>query len=130
MREFALRNTSFALVLALALLEAGCGDEGPPAPEPGTITVSVVSPAGAEGAALIEVAEPVTQVSAPGGQAFARTEGASTRVAVIRDVAGVLSMILEVPDIHRPPEMLLVQVAGPDDRLRADLTGYRLEVER
>ena len=33
-------------------------------------------------------------------------------------------------DVTRPPAMVLREVAGLDDVLRADLSGYRLELER
>lgn len=115
--------------ILLSLLTA-CDDEVQPDPEPGAIDVVVASPAGAEGAALIEVDAAISGATAPGGEAFARPAGASTRVAVVRTVAGELRVRFEVPDVHRPPTMRLLQVAGPDDRLRADLSGYRLEVER
>jgi hypothetical protein len=111
-------------------LLTGCDDEVQPIAEPGTIEVVVASPAGAEGAALIEVGAAVSGATSPGGQAFVRPVGASTRVAIVRTAGGELRVLFDVPDVHRPPEMRLLQVAGPDDQLRADLSGYRLEVSR
>lgn len=114
--------------LMLALF--ACSDEGPPSAEPGVVTVTLTSPAGPEGAALFSVAGEVGEVTMTGGQAFARAEGALTRVAMVAHEPGTLSVRMEVANIHAPPALTLVQVAGPDDQLRAGLAGYSLKVDR
>lgn len=114
--------------LILALF--ACSDEGPRPAEPGVVTVTLTSPAGPEGAALFNAAGEVGDLTMVGGQAFARVDGSVTRVAMVAHEPGTLSVRMEVANVHEPPTLTLVQVAGPDDQLRANLAGYSLEVER
>lgn len=71
-------------------------------------------------------------VTVPEGEGLtevvSRTVGDVLYVAVVHrfGVEG-LSLELEVGDVDRPPDPTLLEVAGPDDRLRA-LGGYTLEI--
>lgn len=49
------------------------------------------------------------------------------RVMVIADPAGALSFQVRVPPENNPPNFTILQVSGPDDQLRSDLSGYNLE---
>ena len=99
-------------------------------PQPGPVTVTVVSPAGAEGGAVFRVTDPdISGVTAPDGVVFVRQVGQEARVVLVRDGAGQLRFRMEVADIHRPPSVRLLEVSGPDDELRPDLMGYEVELE-
>ncbi|NIR46287.1 MAG: hypothetical protein GWN99_17775, partial [Gemmatimonadetes bacterium] len=50
-----------------------------------------------------------------------------TRIVVLLDAPGTIRFTLGVEDVNRPPQLELVEVADPDNRLRGDLTGYGLE---
>jgi hypothetical protein len=110
---------------------AGCGDEAtPPEPVPGDLAVSLVSPNGAEGAAVFQTSDAgVVEVSATGAQAFQLTAGGVTRIVVLLDEPGDISFTLGVEDLNQPPELQIVEVADPENRLRADLSQYTVAAE-
>lgn len=120
------RRTPFLVATVLVAAGLAACDSGP---DPGFVTVELVSPQGAEGAFLVEVRGGAAgaAVSAD-GTVFRHAVAGGERVAVIRDGAGPLSFRLEVADRGEPPAVELLQVAGPDDVLRADLGPYALEV--
>lgn len=122
-----LRRT--ALVGALVL--AACNDAGPRA-GPGTVTATLRSPNGAEGAAVLLLAgEGVTGVEPIGDtEAWASTVGDETRVVLVNQAGGTLAFEVALADVRRPLVADLVEVAGPDDALRGDLTGYLVEIVR
>ncbi|MFQ5537127.1 MAG: hypothetical protein ACE5GJ_06710 [Gemmatimonadota bacterium] len=115
-----------ALVLTLA---AACGDQGP-VPAPGVLSARVASPNGAEGAALLTVfGDGVVSVEEAGGRLFSRQHGGdSLRVVLFADQDGALHFRLAVADTTLRPEIALLEVAGPDDALRASLAGYEVEL--
>jgi len=116
-----------ALALAGALLHAGCGDDPS---GPGTLTATLVSPNGAEGSALIVLYGPgLGGVNAIDGTAFSRRSGDTLRVVVVNPEGGALRFTVGVDDVAQLPTAAVVEVADPDDRLRA-LTGYDVEVTR
>lgn len=116
-----------SLLASLAACSDGSGKWGP-----GTLTATLESPNGAEGAAvLLLVGDGVRAIRALGGvetYAGASTEG--TRLVVIDRAGGTLSFEVTIEDLGRPPLAVVEQVAGPDDELRADLSGYRVELRR
>jgi len=122
-----LRRT--ALIGALAL--AACMDAGP-RPGPGTATATLISPNGEEGAAVLLLAgEGVTAIEPIGDtEVWASTSGDETRVVLINQLGGTLAFEVVMADLRRPFVADVIEVAGPDDALRADLTGYRVELER
>lgn len=117
------------VVLALAAL-AQCSTGTEPG-LPGTVTYRLVSPNGAEGAFLARApAAEVTGVPEGDGATVVlfTTVAGEVHVAVVhRFGAEDLTFELEVADASDPPVPTLVEVAGPDDRLR-DLAGYSLEI--
>jgi hypothetical protein len=126
------RPSNAAVWLAVATLTLGaCGDQGPVS-GPGTLTGSVRSPHGPEGAAvLVLVGEGVGAVMQAGGadvHAHATSEG--TRVVLVHPDGGDLDFRLELADTTRLPRILIEEVAAPDDELRMDLSGYSVEVGR
>jgi len=117
-----------AVLLTITVL-AGCSDVGPSS-GPGTLTATLRSPNGDEGAAVIFLlGEGVIEVNAVGEtEAYADTSGETTRIVLINREGGTMSVAVDVEDLGRPLVALVREVAGPDDLLRADLAGYRVEV--
>lgn len=111
------------LFAALAAALIGCDD---PAGSQGPVLATLVSPNGSEGAALFELpVDGVLEAKALDGQSIEVIRGGRRQIAVFRKDPGVIALRLVVSDQTRLPEVLVVQVAGPDDRPRA-LTGYRV----
>lgn len=120
-------SVRWAGVALVGLLAASCGEAGPDA-GPGALQVTLRSPNGDEGAArLILVGPGMEGVTARAGRVFAEQRGDTLHLVVIRDDAGELGLLLQVADTTRPPVGVVVEVAGPDDRVRG-LTGYSVEV--
>lgn len=119
------------ILLAALAVAAGCSDLGPPR-GPGTLTGTLRSPHGAEGAAvLLSLGEGVGDVRGVGGtQGYAETVADVTRLVLMHERGGTLSFEVDMRDVARPPSMVLREVAGPDDVLRPELSGYRLELAR
>ena len=118
-----------AVCLAAAL--GACGDQGPVS-GPGTLTASVRSPNGPEGAAvLVLVGEGVGAVTSAGGaDVHANATGEGVRVVVLHAGGGDLDFRFELADTTRLPRILIEEVAAPDDQLRPDLSEYSVEVGR
>lgn len=116
------------MALSLALLAmTACDDD--PVPGPGTLTVTLVSPNEAEGAArILLVGSGMGTVQAVEGEVHTRARGDTLSVLVLRPVAGLLRFTVQVADTTRRPRAAVVQVAGPDNRLRPALMGYSVEV--
>jgi hypothetical protein len=119
------------LVIALLVATAGCddGEVTTPVPVPGDLAISLVSPNGAEGAAVFETSDPgIVGIAAAGSVDAFHLEGAGgkSRIVVLLDQPGTIAFTLSVEDLNDPPQMEIVEVADPDNRLRAVLTGYEL----
>lgn len=118
------------IVVAIALL-AACADEGPVS-GPGTMTATLRSPNGSEGAAVIQlVGDGVGAITAVGAtEVYGNPSDGTTRVVLVNRAGGTLSFQVAVADTTQPPSWVIQEVAGPDDELRASLTGYGLEIVR
>lgn len=115
-------------MLVLGAVFAACGDEGPSPPATaGTVEVRLVSPHGIEGAMVVEVAHFGQTAQPASGALHQRQDGGGLRVLVIGNGSEPLAFQLPLPDVTDPPVHRIIEVAGPDDRLRTDLEGYRLE---
>ena len=118
------------LVLAAAAV-LGCSDPGEQAgpTREGPVRVTLVSPNGAEGAALFELpVDGIVMVRAPVGALIESQTGGRRQVALIASQPTSLVLDLTVADQTKLPEVKLLQVSGPEDQARA-LTGYRVQVE-
>lgn len=122
------------LVAALAL--AACADAGPLIGH-GVLSATLRSPHGDEGAAVLLLAgegvlgvESVGQTEAYGAVSGAAVAGAATRVVLVHPTGGTLTFQVEMIDLSRPLVAVVREVAGPDDELRTELSGYRLELSR
>ncbi len=127
-----LRSAVRALAIAGLLAAVACDDAPPePQPVPGDLDVTLVSPNGSEGAAVLETAdEGVTEISVEEGlQAFHWTEGGLTRIVLLLDDVGELRFRMSVTDVNRPPRLDLVEVSDAMNRLRTSLAGYEIAVE-
>ena len=121
-----------SLLTALLLTALGaCTDEGPVS-GPGTMTATLRSPYGAEGAALVVlVGDDIGAVGSAGDtEVYSHSGSTATQVVLINPDGGDLAFQVSVADTTQPPSFFVQQVAGPDDRLRADLTAYDLEFGR
>jgi len=121
------------LVLAAFLVLGACDDPGSPEPRgPGSIQVDLVSPNGAEGSAVFElqIGSSVGAVSSFAGDVYyEHNRGLETsRVIVVMDVPGQVSFKVSTQDVGEVPSVTLLQVADGEDRLRASLSGYDVQV--
>ncbi|MEQ1855031.1 MAG: hypothetical protein ABL963_01095 [Longimicrobiales bacterium] len=115
-------------VCATAVLLTACSDQGPES-APGTLTAALVSPNGAEGAAVVTLrGQGLGATTGLGDVVLFRLDDADvTTMVLVSPSGGSLSFRAEVADTTRPPTTAVLQIAGPDDELRATLSGYRLE---
>jgi len=119
------------MLCALAVIALGaCSDEGPVS-GPGTMTATLLSPNGAEGAAyVLLLGEGIGDVTPLGDtELFSEASAAATQLVLINQTGGELAFEVAVADTTQPPEAVIQEVAGPDDALRT-LTGYTLEIVR
>ena len=118
-----------SLVLA-TLAVAACADEGPVS-GPGTLTATLASPNGPEGAAVVAFFGPGIGDPTPGtGELHWLRRGDTVRAVWLDQRGGELVFTVAVADTTRKPGSVVLQVAGPDDRLRTDLSRYALEFGR
>ncbi|MGD2045588.1 MAG: hypothetical protein PVF90_01775 [Gemmatimonadota bacterium] len=119
------------LLLGMLVGSVACFDSGAP-PRPGTLTALVQSPNGDEGAAvLLLLGDDAREVRSAGGtEAYSAASAEGTRVVLIHPAGGALTFEVEMADTERPPSVLFRQVAGPDDALRDDVSGYVLRWSR
>lgn len=117
------------LLLSLAIALHGCDDD--PASGPGTLTVTLMSPNAAEGAARVQlVGHGMGAATALEGEVHTRVRGDTLDVLVLRPDPGILRFALQVDDTTRRPRGTVLQVAGPENVLRSALAGYAVEVVR
>lgn len=110
-----------------AVVWAAC-ETGPSGP--GTLTGTVASPNGPEGAALVVVSgQGLGAVSGAGStRAFSHQNGTEMRIVLVNLTPGELRFGVEVPDVGAPPPTATVlQVVDGENRVRPVLTGYRIE---
>ena len=124
-------RSATALACAAAVLFLACGEDATqPALVPGDLTVRVVSPNGLEGAAVLQtIQEGIVDITSEVGQAHHWRAGDVSRIVVLLDEPGEIRFTLSVADLNRPPQLRVVEVADPDNRLRSLLVGYVVESE-
>jgi hypothetical protein len=120
------RLSSALLVLTLV----ACSDEGPVS-GPGTLTATLASPNGAEGAAyIVLLGEGIGDLTGLGStELFSESTSGAVQLVLINQAGGELAFELAVADTTQPPQVVLHEVAGPDDQLRT-LAGYALDFAR
>ena len=129
--------TSSTLLASLAVMGlAACGGNdggGGPLDEgragPGTVSATLVSPNGAEGAAWLRLIGPgLGAPEAIAGELFTSRLGDTTEVVVLLETAGEISFRFAVPDTTKLPTVELLQVADGSNALRTTLQGYQLRM--
>ena len=119
-----------AVIAALLVALGGCGRDAGPDLQPGVLTAALVSPNGPEGAALISlVGSGIGTVDAPAGRVFQFSQGDTTRVLLILDVPGDVIFRVSVPNLRDPPAATVTQVADGENRLRQDVSTYRVRFQ-
>ena len=100
---------------------------------PGEMQALLVSPNGAEGAAVIELAgEGIGAVTAlrGSGRVFAERVGATVRVVVVLDQPGEIRFHVAVDDVSDPPTGAVLEIADGSNEIRQSLAGYSVEFAR
>lgn len=120
-----------ALLTAVLVLAACSTDEGPRS-GPGTITATLSSPNGAEGAAVVTLlGDDIGAITGVGGtEVHSRAGDSNVRIVLISEAGGELAFQVAVADTTQPPSTVVVEVAGPDDELRPTVDGYTVEFAR
>jgi len=102
----------------------GCSD-GTGGGGPAEMTFRLDSPHGDEAAFLVRISGALSgEPWAPGARSEPREVDAGVVLAVVAREPGMLKLVLPVEDKEDPPELQILQVVGPDNRLRSDLSGY------
>jgi hypothetical protein len=131
MRPFPALRSGFLAILLVTL--PGCNDLGPSGPEGrGSINVDLMSPNGAEGAAVFELTggTGLGVVSSFGGEVYYEHNYGTgiTRVVVVMDVPGNVQFKVRTSNVGDLPSATVLQVADGNDQLRSSLDGYEVEV--
>lgn len=132
-------QTAFAALCLAALIAVAC-DEGvappeppnepPPQPVPGNMVAVLVSPNGAEGAAVFETtSDAISDVTVDAGDVFFGTLTGTTRIIVVLDPPGEIRFTIAVDDVNQPPSLHLIEVADGDNVTRAGLRDYSIQLE-
>jgi hypothetical protein len=122
-------------LLALAVLAAvfACDLTEPVLPEPGDLAVRLTTPHGTEGAVLVRITGPglsTVEPARPAHEVHVRTVDATLTVAVFGTIGAGELLRFAVPNIREAERyaVSLVEVADPENELRASLTGYSATV--
>ena len=120
-----------AIVLLALLSVAACSDVAPES-GPGTVTATIVSPNGSEGAAAVTlVGRGIGDVEAVGDTEVHQYRDANgTRLVLVNQAGGTLSFQVALSDTTHLPVVVVQEVAAPDDELRASLQGYDVRFDR
>lgn len=120
------------LPLLLLLLATACGgDDGTPPQTGGEFRAVLESPAGPEGAAVIELRGAGVQlVTADGGALFQETAAGVVRLVAVRDTPSEIAFRVAVAADAAPPTATVVEVSDGSDQLRASLDGYHVRFSR
>lgn len=126
------RRVPTLLLACTAYLLTGCSGEEPVTPTRpdahDTYLVELVSPTGADGAALFKVpTEAVQTLEGVDGQLYSLPVGDRLNVLLLRAAPGALSFRIRLRAAGPEPDVELVQVAGPGNHL-GDVSTYHLTI--
>lgn len=124
-RAVTLERVGVAMLIALA---ASC-DSGPTGPSgPGQLDALLISPNGAEAAAVLQLTGTgIGAIEVEGGNLFRETDGNATRIVVILDEPGNVRFKVHVAERSEPPGVLVLEVADGNNEVRSQLGAYRVE---
>ena len=132
MRPRARVSVGLFVVVATTIVLASCdlGLWGPSGP--GEVQVTLLSPHGPEGAAVLELTGGVGlgEVTTELGDAFYEHDGGTTRVVVILDEPGRIVFTVRTEDVGARPSVTVLQVADSANQLRAGLSSYMVELDQ
>ncbi len=117
-----------ALTILLVAVSLSCGD-GPLQPlGPGQVDGVLVSPNGAEAAAVVVLSGiGIGAIEVDDGTAFVEADGNTTRLVIILENPGDIRFRVTVTERSEPPEVVVVEVADGSNQLRSAATEYRVE---
>lgn len=122
------RTGALGILLAATVLAfLACGDEGPSEPPPGAgdLVAHLISPFGNEGAAVFETTDAgISSVACDGCDVYHNRVDGTSRIVVLMDGSGELRFTISVTDRQSPPELQVIEVAGPDNQARDDVSVY------
>jgi len=125
------RLLRIALAAVLAAVGVMSCDSEPSGPTgSGTFLVTVTSPNGPEGAAVLSLSGGIGlgEVASTAGDVFVERGADAIRIVVILDQPGQIRFTASSDDVGTPPSVVLLQVADGDNHLRESLGGYDVEV--
>lgn len=124
------RPRAWALLLALTSLAVGSCDTLDP-DAPGERLLTVVSPHGPEGAAVLRLSGgDVETITAVNGRLFMDRQGNEVTAVVVLHQPGEIVLRLLVGSVRTLPDVTLLDVGAPDNSMRGDLTSYSMEFRR
>jgi hypothetical protein len=118
-----------APLMALAALAACGGDAPPPGPTGGEVVVSLSSPNTQDGALVVRLTGPLTDLTAVGGYRIASSvQGAVTQVVITGTIVSGDILRFKVADLSLVPGYgaSVTQVARRTDYALLDVAGYTL----
>jgi len=127
-------SAAILFIFAIAGCDASRSSEAAP-PEPGHLSIRFETAHAAEGAVRLRLEGPgIGTVTAAQQDAlvFSRADGSSAEIVVLGTLKSGALLRFEVSDVDRFDEYSasVVEVAGPDNALRTDLTEYALQILR
>ena len=122
------RASLLGAVALAAVSLAACADGSTEPSPPGMIDVVLTSPNGPEGGLLVEIDGPIRTVETDTGHLFRNDAEGRTQVLIVLDSPGDITFSIGVPNGAALPEYRIIEVSGPDDQLRTDLSAYRLSL--
>ncbi|MBM4183524.1 MAG: hypothetical protein FJ207_04765 [Gemmatimonadetes bacterium] len=115
------------VAVVIVVTATGCTDQGPVS-APGTLTATLVSPNGAEGAAVVALTgEGIGPASGVGDVTLFRSDDPDgTTLVLVSPGGGTLAFAMALAYTTRVPASAVEQVAGTDDEMRTSVATYRV----
>jgi hypothetical protein len=116
---------------ALLVLAACDGGTDTPGPAGGDYAAVLQSPNGPEAAAQLELTGAgIEDVQSSTAFLASSPVSGGRRVVIVRPQPGTLEFRVRMAEGQEPPDVRVVEVAAPDDALRASVSGYRVAFTR
>ena len=122
------KSLPYRVVMVASLSVLACSD---PQALPGELDAILLSPNGREGAASFEIDAVIDQIEALSSmKVYSEIVDNRTRVIVVARAGSDLRFRFFTPDVHRPPAVRILDVAGPTNALRPTLDEYFVDFVR